>query len=94
MCSTCERIKVELRSLYQKRAIGLIDDIPELVPDEFNQHISTARAARMDYRADQLRFRDGLISHWAHFHFHGYFSINDNGEFAMFFNKFHRPALK
>ena len=65
MCSICERIKVELRSLYQKRAIGLIDDIPELVPDEFNQHISAARAARMDYRADQQKARDGLISHFS-----------------------------
>lgn len=65
MCSTCERIKVELRSLYQKRSMGLIDDIPELVPEEFNQHISTARAARMDYRADQQRARDGLISHFS-----------------------------
>ena len=65
MCSTCERIKVELRSLYQKRAMGLIDDIPELIPDEFNQHISAARAARMDYRADQQRARDGLISHFS-----------------------------
>jgi len=65
MCSTCERIKVELHTLYQKRAIGLIDDIPELVSDEFNQHISIAFAFRMDYRADQLRFRDGLISHFS-----------------------------
>ena len=65
MCSACERIKVELRSLYQKRAMGLIDDIPELVPDEFNQHISAARAARMDYRADQQKARDGLISHFS-----------------------------
>lgn len=65
MCSTCERIKVELRSLYQKKAMGLIDDIPELIPDEFNQHINLARAARMDYRADQQRARDGLISHFS-----------------------------
>jgi len=65
MCSTCERIKIELRSLYQKRAMGLIDDIPELVPDEFNQHINAARAARMDYHADQQRARDGLISHFS-----------------------------
>jgi hypothetical protein len=65
MCSTCERIKVELRSLYQKRTMGLIDDIPELVPDEFNQHISAARAARIDYRTDQQRARDGLISHFS-----------------------------
>lgn len=65
MCSTCERIKVELRSLYQKRSMGLIDDIPELIPDEFNQHISSARAARMDYRADQQKARHGLISHFS-----------------------------
>lgn len=65
MCSTCERIKVEIRSLYQKRTMGLIDDIPELISDEFNQHISAARAARMDYRADQQRARDGLISHFS-----------------------------
>ncbi len=65
MCSTCERIKVELRSLYQKRTMGLIDDIPEFVSDEFNQHISAAQTARMDYRADQQRARDGLISHYS-----------------------------
>lgn len=65
MCSTCERLKVELRSLYQKRAMGLIDDIPELISDEFNHHISAARAARMDYHADQHRAQDGLISHFS-----------------------------
>ncbi len=65
MCSTCERIKIELRSLYQKRSMGLIDDIPELISDEFNQHLRSAREARMDYRADQKKAREGLISHFS-----------------------------
>jgi hypothetical protein len=65
MCSTCERIKVELRSLYQKRTMELIEDIPELISDEFNRHINSARTARMDYRSDQQKAKDGLISHFS-----------------------------
>lgn len=65
MCSACERVKVELRSLYQKKAVGLTDDIPELIPDELSRHINLARAARMDYRADQQRAGEGLISHFS-----------------------------